>query len=166
MSITKVKENLLIGAATTLEIGGTDMGPTTEDGVTISVDQSFYDRKIDQVAATVKKTMTDRKVTLSFTLEEADLARMHIALGLGASALSDSSLTIDDSAAAEATLLIVGVAPGGSANARTQIFDAVIITGNASHKQAKDDKLVLPIEAEAIYDLTNSRFGIIGDAAA
>lgn len=167
MANATLKENLLIGAATTLELGGVDLGPTTEDGVTLNVEQTFFDHKIDQVKATVRQTLTNRRVTLSFALAEGDVTRMHASLGLGASALSDSSLTIDDSSADPASLLIVGVGPEDAADTytdRTYIFDSVRVTGNPSHTISKSGDVRFPVECEAIYSIADSRFGIIGDA--
>ncbi len=167
MAITKAKENLLIGPLATFELGGTDLGPCSEAGVTINVEDTFFDHKIDQVKATVRQTHTNRRVTISAELAEADLARMHLALGLGSSALSDSSLTIDDSSANPATLLMAGIAPEDAADTyadRTYIFDSVKVIGGTSHVMSKSGAVMLPIEMEAIYSLADSRFGIVGDA--
>lgn len=166
-AITPLKENLLIGAATTIELEGADLGPTSEDGVTLSMEQTFFDHKIDQVKATVRQTLTNRRVTITAALAEGDVTRMHAALGLAAAALSDSSLTIDDSSADPATLLVVGVGPEDAADtytARTYIFYSTRVIGNPSHTISKSGDVNFPIEIEAIYSISDSSFGIIGDA--
>lgn len=167
MSITKLKENLLIGAAATFELGGADLGPTSEDGITLTEEKTFFDHKIDQVRATVRQTLTNRRVTVTAVLAEGDVTRLHAALGLGSSALSDSSLTIDDSSATPATLLIVGIGPEDAADtytARTYIFDSTRAIGNPSHTIQKSGDVNFPIEFEVIYDIAADRFGICGDA--
>lgn len=162
MAVTTTKENICIGKATTLSLGGADLGPTDSDGVVMNVSQSHYDHKNDQISATIKKTLTNREISLSLNLTEASLENMHLALNEAVGSLSLSSLTIDDTEAAEAELLLVGVSPGGST--RSWIFDACVVRGSTSVVTAKDAPAILAMEIEAIYSVTESRFGIVGDA--
>jgi len=163
MAIAQDRGKICHGTLTTLSIGGTDLGPTSEDGVTFVANQTHFDQKIDQQVGTIKKTLTNREVVVGLTMVEATLARLHIALNLAAAALSGSSLTIDSTEAPEAQMLMVGVAP--DANARSFILDAVVVRGSMNTMAgAKNNPNVLPIEVEALFDTGNSRFGIIGDA--
>jgi hypothetical protein len=52
--------------------------------------------------------------------------------------------------------------PGG--NTRTLLVDAVQVLSNLTHKIAKNEPAVTPIQLEAIYDTTENRFGIMGDS--
>jgi hypothetical protein len=163
MAIALDKDQILIGAIATLELGTADLGPTTEDGVTVNVEQEFKDIMVDQYKGVIDKKLTKRRVTIGLTLAEADIANFHKALNLASSALSASSLTINMSQATATTLLIAGVAP--AAKTRTFIFDLVYQVGNVSHVMKKNEEVGLAVEFEAMYNPTNTRFGIVGDAA-
>ena len=164
MAIATDNANICHGAATTLGLGGVDLGPTTENGVSVKVGQTFFDHKNDQIKGIHKKTMIDRDVVIDFELEEATLENLHMALNLDASALSDSSLTINDTQADDAALTIVGVGP--QSQARSWIFDAVQLMGAVDVMTAKNDRAVIAMSCQALFDTTNSRFGIVGDASA
>jgi len=56
MAIAIDRGKICHGTLTTLSIGGVDLGPTSEDGVTFAVNQTHYDHKIDQQVGTIKKT--------------------------------------------------------------------------------------------------------------
>jgi len=163
MSITQTKENICQGAVTTISLGAADLGPTSEAGVTLSDNKTFYDHKNDQTKGVIKKTLIDRKVFVDFELTEAGLANLHKALNEASASLSGSSLTIDTTQADDAEFQAVGTAPGG--NNRTLILDAVQIVSNVSHKMSKNEPAMMAIQVEALYDTSASRFGTIGDAA-
>lgn len=162
MAIAIDKGKFLIGAVTTLELGGTDLGPTSEDGVTFTYTPTFYDHKSDQVAAKLRKTKTDVDLKITLNLMQGTLANLHKALNLAAASLSGSSLTIDTSQAADATLLIAGVAP--DVNTRTIIMDAVQVSSPMAITMSKNNPVMIPVEFECLYSTTNSRFGLVGDA--
>ena len=48
MAIAQDRGKICHGTLTTLSIGGTDLGPTSEDGVTFVANQTHFDQKIDQ----------------------------------------------------------------------------------------------------------------------
>jgi hypothetical protein len=102
MAIAQEKLNICQGAASTLAIGGTDLGPCSENGVVLTDNKTFHDHKNDQAKGVIKKTLIDRKVFIDFELTEAAIANLHKALNEAAASLSGSSLTIDTTQADDA----------------------------------------------------------------
>lgn len=163
MTIAIDSNKIVYAAVGTLELGGTDLGPTTEDGVTIRSDQTYQKFYVDQQKTPVKNTLTERSYMIETTLAHSHIANLHKALNLGASALSVSSLTLDDSEAALATLKVI--VPTTYSGSRTYLFDSVRVVSNLqiTHKK-KDNPALLPVTFEALYSTTSSRNGIVGDA--
>lgn len=163
MAITVEKLNVLRGTVTTLALGGTSLGPTTEDGVNVAVAQDVRRVMCDQIKGPIDGDLVNREVTVQVSLIESDITKFHAALNLSSASLSDSSLTVDDSQASKGALTVVGVAPGG--NARSFIFDEVLQVSNVDYAQKKGDDASLSLDFLAVYSVDNSRFFIAGDAA-
>jgi hypothetical protein len=162
MAISIDNAKITLGAVTTLELGGTDLGPTSENGVTLKSDQTYQEFYVDQQVTPVKNVLTGRRYTIDLELAQNSLANLHAALNLATSALVTSSLTLNGSEAALKTLKII--APATGAGSRTMIFDSVRVTSNFSITMKKKDLAILPVTFEALYDSANSRNGIMGDA--
>jgi hypothetical protein len=162
MGIAIDTAKIVVAAVSTLELGGTDLGPTSENGVTLKSDQTYQEFYVDQQALPVINTLTERKYSIDLELAQTNLANIHAALNLASSALVTSSLTLNGSEAALKTLKIV--VPTTGAGSRTMIFDSVRVTSNFSLTMKKKDMAVLPITFTALYSTANSRNGIMGDA--
>lgn len=166
MAITQNNLNIVMGAATTLTLGGTDLGPVSENGIKITVDQEVKEHRNDQSFAPVKHSLISRVAKIAFELTESTLARVLTALNLAAASLSASTLTINDSKATAATLIIVGPAPTGSGSAtRTYNFTSVLHVGSTDLNVSKNNEQVLAVEFVAQYDSATSKIGTIVDAA-
>jgi len=63
MAIVVEKLNVLRGTVTTLALGGTDLGATTEDGVNIAVAQDVRRVMCDQVKGPIDCDLTNREVS-------------------------------------------------------------------------------------------------------
>ena len=148
MAITVNSNNYVMGTATTLTLGGTALGSTSEDGIVVESSNNNMMRKCDQAQGVVTSKLIDREVHVKMTLEEATLANMVVALNLASSKLSASSLTVDDSEATDAALVVVGVAP--YAGTRTMIFDAVKSVGNFAMNIGKLKPMEFAIDRKSV----------------
>lgn len=96
----------------------TDMGGT-QDGVTLSVDQTYTALEVDQVVDRVGSRLTKRELTLETSLAEATLENFSVALNGGTAASGTGYKTFEPLFASSATqpnytaLLFDGWGPGG-----------------------------------------------------
>lgn len=154
--------NIVQGSAT-IAIGGADVGYTSENGVTITVTPTFYEHKTDQVKASLKATLTDRKVMINFEMIEADLDRVLLAINEAAASLSGSSLTIDDTQGADADVVVVGTPPSVGTT-RTAMFYACQVKSEFTVTMSKNEPCRLNMEMEAYWSDSDNSLGIMGDA--
>jgi hypothetical protein len=153
------------GAVGTLTLGGTDLGPTTRDGVTIKSDQTYGTFYVDQQLTPVVNALKERKYSVDCVLAHSHLTNLLVALNLNSStSLNGSSLSLNSSESPLAQLVIVAPCPG--AGNRTYIFDSARVTSNLSitHKSDIEQPALLPITFECLYSSTTGRTGIVGDA--
>lgn len=159
MALTR--SNIVVGAATSIEFpSGTDIGGT-KGGVEIMLEQELFDKIGDQVKGNLDRVLTRRAVRIRTELLEGTVVNLHKASNLAAAQLSGSTLSITDSELTPQSLKIVG--PSANAGTRTCIFDTVRQVGNTGFTFGRDIDQRFACEFEAMYDTTNSRFGIIGN---
>lgn len=154
------KENIVVGAATLVELGGTDLGGT-KGGVIFGKEDTFFDKTGDQVKGNLDKVLVNRRVFVRTELLEGNAPNLHKALNLAAAQLSGSSVSITDSEAALAALKVTG--PTTFGGTRTLILDAVRNISNFEMTWGKDVDIRLAFEFEAMWNPTNNRFGISGN---
>jgi len=165
MTITQNPLNIVMGPPTVITLGGTDLGPEL-DGVVITFNQEVKEHTNDQSFAPVAYSLLKRTADIVMTLTEATLARVLTALNLAAASLSASTLTINDSIATAAQLIITGPSPTGSGSAtRTYTFTKVMHVGSTDLAVGRDKPQHLALKFTAQYDSTTSKIGTIVDAA-
>jgi Cu/Ag efflux protein CusF len=162
-AISVQKLNYIQGPVTTLDLGSTSLGSTTEDGISVEATNNNMARKSDQAQGVVTSKLIDREVHVKMTLAECTLANMVVALNLASSALSGCTLTVADTEATDAALVVVGVAP--NAKTRTMIFDAVKSVGNFAMAIGKLKEMVFAIDFLVMWNAPNNRYFICGDSA-
>lgn len=152
MAIAQEVNNIVIGAASTLSLGAVDLGPVTEDGVTIGVEQEVHDHMNDQSFAKVKQTMLSRNATISFALTESSLANVHKALNLATAALSACTIDIDNTQATAAQVIVAGPGPtAAGSTTRTYTFPSCSQVGNFEMGISKRNEQVLQFDLTAYY---------------
>jgi hypothetical protein len=166
MSIAQNTADIVMGAASTLTLATVDLGPVSENGVKITFEQTVMEHRNDQSFAPVAHSLLGRTAKITFELTESTLTRVLTALNLAAASLSASTLTIDDSIATAAQLIIAGPSPTGSGSAtRTYTFPKVLHVGSTELMVSKNNEQKLAIEFTAQYDTDTSKIGTIVDAA-
>lgn len=101
----------------------TDLGGTN-DGVKLSIDQTYTELEVDQIVDRVGSRLTKRDFTVETTLAEPTLTNLSISLNGGTSASGAGYSSFEPSFASSATqptyiaLLFDGWAPGGAYNRR------------------------------------------------
>jgi len=108
----------------------TDVGGT-QDGVKLTIDQSYTELEVDQVVDRVGSRLTKRDFTVETSMAEPTLANLSLALNGGTSASGAGYASFDPSFASSATqptykaLLFDGWAPGGTFNRRVIVRKAL-----------------------------------------
>lgn len=108
----------------------TDLGGTN-DGVKLSIDQTYTELEVDQIVDRVGSRLTKRDFTVETTLAEPTLTNLSIALNGGTSASGAGYSSFEPSFASSATqptyiaLLFDGWAPGGAYTRRVIVRKAL-----------------------------------------
>jgi hypothetical protein len=101
----------------------TDVGGT-QDGVKLTIDQSYSELEVDQIVDRVGSRLTKRNFTIETSLAEPTLTNLSLVLNGGTSASGAGYASFEPSFASSATqptykaLLFDGWAPGGNWNRR------------------------------------------------
>jgi len=108
----------------------TDVGGT-QDGLKLTIDQSYAELEVDQVVDRVGSRLTKRDFTLETSMAEPTLANLSLALNGGTSASGAGWASFEPAFASSATqptykaLLFDGWAPGGAFNRRCVVRKAL-----------------------------------------
>jgi len=151
--------NVLVGVAE-VQIDSTPVGYTA-DGVTMSVRSDFADIKVEELAGTIKRVLTDQQVQVTLNLAEGTLANLSKAIP--GSQLAGSTLTLGGGDLQEVEIKLIGTNPAGFA--RTITLTACNPTGEVGIPYKKGEISVIPVTFSALVD-DSGEFGTIVDAAA
>lgn len=108
----------------------TDVGGTN-DGVKLSIDQTYTELEVDQIVDRVGSRLTKRDFMVETTFAEPTLANLSLAMNGGTSASGSGYSSFEPSYASSATqptykaLLFDGWAPGGAYNRRVIVRKAL-----------------------------------------
>jgi hypothetical protein len=108
----------------------TDVGGT-QDGVKLTIDQSYTELEVDQVVDRVGSRLTKRDFTVETSMAEPTLANLSLSLNGGTSASGAGYASFEPSFASSATqptykaLLFDGWAPGGTFTRRVIVRKAL-----------------------------------------
>lgn len=140
-----------LGPASTFSVATNEVG-YMDGGVTVRVERDYFDFLVDQEKTIIGKEITLKRAFVVANVAEASLANLVHAWDNGA--LTGSTLTVDETVQGEVALSFVGNGPDGSA--RTVAVAKAVSTGNGEQSYVKDDKVIIPIEFEAIGDPAES----------
>jgi len=146
MSLTTAE--VLVGHGD-LSIDGVDMG-ATDGGFSIRSESEWFDAMVDHSLGTQKKQLVRRKVFGSANVAQAALAKMAVAYGLTAAALSGTTLTYasQDRGVVTGAFVIAGGNPSGFD--RTYTFARIVSLGNSESAYQRDGITFVPVEFEVI----------------
>ncbi|MDI6872149.1 MAG: Ig-like domain-containing protein [Bacillota bacterium] len=165
---------ILVGAAT-LKVGPygcaeavmRDVG-ATEGGLEATFATEFLQIEVDQATAPVKRSKLSEKLTLKTSLAEATLQNLAMAMGYPDSAISGGVFSFGgDTSIPEFQVIFYGEGPDGTE--RKVTLYKCTVTGNTSMAYKKGEKVLIPVEFEALADTTKpekQRFGKVEDVAA
>jgi hypothetical protein len=157
-----VKERLVHGPATTIEVGGVDIGPTSQNGVQVKVTPEYYKDFVDQKKTPVKVTLMAREYEVDFELRDLKMSNLLIAFGLPAANGSGCCGLLDDAQGVGATLKLVGPAPNSAS--RTFLFDDAMVMSGVTYSMKSKDPTAMAVTFACLYKDASSRNGIMGDA--
>jgi hypothetical protein len=124
----------------------TDLGGTN-DGVKLSIDQTYTELEVDQIVDRVGSRLTKRDFMVETTLAEPTLANLSIALNGGTSASGSGYASFEPSFASSATqptyiaILFDGWAPGGAYTRRAIVRKALSV--DATEMEYTKDKMTV-----------------------
>ncbi len=132
----------------------------TSDGITITVDQSFSETRVDQLADRVGTKLTERQLTLQANLAEATLANLSLGFNGGtittAASYSYYEPTYDGSELQPTYIAVLfdGYAPASAAGVskrRRIILRKAISTENIESAYKKDSLTLVPVTFTSHY---------------
>lgn len=145
--------------------GWSDVGGT-QDGITLSIEDSWSDLNVDQLVVPPDSRRTGRKVTLKTSMAEATLA--NLAIALSNSAPASGLLQLDDGLANGGFLpsfyaaIVDGISPGGF---RRRIkLRKLLSSANVEMAYKKDGQTLIPVTFQAYYVSASVRAMVIEDA--
>lgn len=133
----------------------TDVGGTN-DGVKLTIDQSYQELEVDQIVDRVGSRLTKRDFTVETTLAEPTLENLSLAMNGGTSASGSGYKSFEPSFASSATqptykaLLFDGWAPGG-AYTRRVIVRKALSTDATEMAYTKDKMTVYGVKFSGHY---------------
>lgn len=139
-------------------VGWTDLGGIA-DGLTVTSNQSFFSKEIDNIADSLGEVLTSRTITVQTSLAEGTLENLARALNhdISSSVSSGSgfkkfSLEIGQDAMlpVECSILADGWAPGGNVRRRVKVGRCVSVATVGSAYR-KDGLYLIPVEFKALY---------------
>lgn len=134
----------------------TDVGGTN-DGVKMSIDQTYVELEVDQIVDRVGSRLTKRDFTISTTLAEPTLTNLSLVLNGGTAASGSGYSSFEPSFASSATqptykaLLFDGWAPGNGEFTRRAIVRKVLSVKATELAYTKDKMTVFAAEFAGHY---------------
>lgn len=142
-----------VGAYGAAEGACTSIG-ATDGGVMVASELEFFDVEVDQANNEIDSKLVRRRLRFSTDMAQATLANMALAMGLPASAVSGSTLSVGLQLPEHKTLWIIGPGPDGTV-LKYHIFKGKV-QGSSEASFRKNEKTLIPIEITAIADLTQA----------
>lgn len=134
----------------------TDCGGT-QDGVTLSIDQTYGELEVDQIVDRVGSRLTKRDFSIKTSLAEPTLNNLSLVLNGGTSASGSGYASFEPSFASSATqpnykaLLFDGWAPGASPFNRRVILRKTLSTDAVEMGYTKDKQTIFAVTFSGHY---------------
>ena len=144
------------------ESAATDLG-FIKGGVSIEHEETSYDIKVDQVLAPIDKVTTDESLKIKFSLSEATLD--NIALALGVSVGTGGKIEFGDKTGSIVKTLFINV-KGANNSSRKYTFWRCRPTGKTGQTYKRDGETLIEAEFDVLADISKGRgkrFGTIED---
>ncbi|WP_069769795.1 hypothetical protein [Streptomyces sp. LUP30] len=131
----------------------TDLGGT-QDGVKLSVDQTYSELEVDQITLRVGSRLTKQDFTIETSLAEATLENLSISLNGGTAASGAGFKSFDPNVTSSATqpnyfaVIMDGLGPGGT---RRVIGRRMLNTDSTELAYTKDKQTLLPVKFAGHY---------------
>ena len=146
-------ENILHGSCTVTVDGATDVG-YTQGGVQLRKDRTMLDVEADQAAGIVKKGVVMERFYIVFTMLEASVANLLMAMAeppANTAGSGDLEFGSASPPATEHTLTIAG--PGPADVTRTYIFYRCVVSeGLETNLGSRTEVSLLPVTFELLKD--------------
>ena len=146
------------------ESAATDLG-FIKGGVSIEHEETSYDIKVDQVLAPIDKVTTDESLKIKFSLSEATLENIALALGVSVGSASSGKIEFGDKSANIIKTLFINVKGPGSAS-RKYTFWRCRPSGKTGQTYKRDGETLIEAEFDVLADMSKERgkrFGMIED---
>lgn len=159
---------LKIAAYNAAESTAKDLG-FIKGGISIEHEETSYDIKVDQVIGVIDKYTTDEAMKIKFSLAEATLSNINLALGYSDAA--EDAVSIEFGGKAEKTpyKTLYANVKGTNGGTRKYTFWKCRPTGKTSQVYKRDGETLIEIEFDVLSDINkeaNKRFGKIEDLSA
>jgi hypothetical protein len=154
-----------VGVYGTVEGSCTELG-LTEGGVEITGAREYYERMADQYIGVLGVDKTKERLTVKFSVAEATLDNLRLALDYPAAALVASVLTGGGNPTATYLTLFVNVKSVGGNNRKYEFIKVINISG-AGHAYKKNEKTLIEFEFLVIQDTAkaaNQQMFIVTDS--
>ena len=131
----------------------TDLGGT-QDGVKLSVDQTYSELEVDQITLRVGSRLTKQDFTIETSLAEATLENLSISLNGGTAASGAGFKSYDPDVSSSATqpnyfaIIMDGYGPGGT---RRVIGRRMLNTESSELAYTKDKQTLIPVKFTGHY---------------
>ncbi|MDR0953641.1 MAG: hypothetical protein LBM71_05665 [Elusimicrobiota bacterium] len=143
------------------ESNGRDLG-FIKGGISIEHEESSYEIKVDQFLGAIDKITTDEAMKIKFSLAEATLENIALALG---GLVGENTLEFGDKTQTLPLTLYANV-KGPNGLARKYTFWKCRPSGKTAQVYKRDGETLIEIEFDVLCDITkaqNKRFGKIED---
>lgn len=131
-------------------------------GVSIEHEETAYDVKVDQVLAPIEKVTTEENLKIKFSLSEATLENIALALGVNCGA---GKVEFGDKTASLTKTLFINV-KGADGASRKYTFWKCRPTGKTGQTYKRDGETLIEAEFDVLADISKERgkrFGMIED---
>jgi len=148
-----------LGVASQVKIGdyaggvnnAVDVGRTS-DGIEFSLEKEIKHIDTDQDPGPTAAKEVRRVGKLKFNLAEATLSNLALAFGLPTSAVSNGVLKLGAPSNGELYREIFFYVDGPAGGTRMYHFPKCVISGSGAHSYKKDDKTVVEMEMDVLWD--------------
>lgn len=164
LTTATIPADTAVNAAPAVSAGWTDAGGT-DDGLTVTVNQSFFEMRVDQIPDIVGRRLTERDVQVTTNLAEGTLENLAVALNDTVAASGAGFKKIDLVAGQAAmfptyrSFLIDGWAPAttSASKRRRVVVRRALSIENVETAYKKDEQYLIPVTFGAEFvDSTTS----------
>lgn len=167
MPMTIDATQVLIGAATSFQVDGTEYGPTT-GGVAVELKRTFKDIEVDQYIGPIGQKADKEEFTVKTKLAAGVLANLKLAWEMPTAISSGATSTLQLGTNTNVpTHALTFIGPGPNGSVRTFTIRKAVTMSTGAMEMSKDKTWDVPVEFKCLIDPTQaagSEYGSIADA--